>query len=152
MDSNIKVLMCRYAYYFKCFVNILDSNCNYCFHYYKTSIEELSNSFNFRLTIEENNYENNEIDKIDDTIINIEEINNDEIFDNINLNENDFDIKLTTAINNFNLLINEDLSLSNFRRLSIDFSENINQNDNEILYTSNKRKRNSYFTNPIKKK
>ncbi|CAG8698774.1 11215_t:CDS:1, partial [Racocetra fulgida] len=83
---------------------------------------------------------------------NIIELDEDDILEDININENNNDTEFISAMNNFITVTNENEVSTEFRRVSIDLSNNIDQNNNESIIISNKRRRNTYLTNPIQNK
>ncbi|CAG8678665.1 3952_t:CDS:1, partial [Dentiscutata heterogama] len=83
---------------------------------------------------------------------NIIELDKDDILEDININENNIDNEFTLAMNNFITITNKNEISTEFRRGSIDLSNNIDQNNNESIIISNKRRRNTYLTNSIQKK
>ncbi|CAG8464012.1 21243_t:CDS:2 [Cetraspora pellucida] len=144
-NSDITILLCGHSYHTSCFNN-LNFTCNYCFQYYKSSIEKISNNFNTYLKSNKKKYEN---DREEISSNNIIELDEDNILEDININENNINTEFSLAMNNFITITNENQILTEFRRVSIDFSNNIDQNN---IIISNKRKRDSYLTNLIQKK
>ncbi|CAG8724120.1 13865_t:CDS:1, partial [Cetraspora pellucida] len=148
INSDIIILLCGHSYHTICFSN-LNFTCDYCFQYYKSSIETISNNFNIYLKSDLKKKYNNDREEINNN--NIIELDEDNILEDININENNIDNEFISAMNNFTTITNENNISTEFKRISIDLSNN-DQNNNESIIISNKRKRDSYLSNSIQKK